>query len=200
MSDTSTRKREITREDLIPLDEYAKTRKERRKALTEMKRSRRVELGPYVTFYFENYETMWSQVQEMLYIEKGGEEQIADELSAYNPLIPQGSELVATMMFEIGDEKRRRELLARLGGVEDRIYLVLDDERIRAVPEDDVERSTPGGKTSSVHFLHFQFTAEQIARFRDSGVRAKLEIDHPEYDHSAAIPQSVREVLAEDFD
>ena len=102
---TDTR-RQLTRADILPLEDYVKVRRERRREITELKRRRRVEIGPFATFYFENFATMWQQVQEMLYIEKGGEAQIADELEAYNPLIPQGSELVATVMFEIDDPRR----------------------------------------------------------------------------------------------
>ena len=98
-------------------------RAERRKHISEIKRNRRLEVGPFATFYFEFYETMLHQVQEMLFIEKGGEAQLADELAAYNPLIPQGSELVATVMFEIDDPIRRGRVLATLGGVEDRAFI-----------------------------------------------------------------------------
>jgi hypothetical protein len=105
--------RQLTRADILPLQEYAKIRRQRRRHISEIKKHRRIEVGPYATFYFENLDTMWQQIQEMLYIEKGGEGQIADELEAYNPLIPQGSELVATVMFEIDDPTRRaRELMA----------------------------------------------------------------------------------------
>src|SRR6185437_1915776 len=100
-------KRRITRADIMPLADYTRERAERRRRITEVKRKRRVAVGPFATFYFENYETMWQQIHEMLYIEKGGEEQIEDELRAYNPLIPQGNELVATVMFEIDDAVRR---------------------------------------------------------------------------------------------
>jgi hypothetical protein len=96
-------KKEITPADILPYETYAKERKARRAAITAMKKNRRVEVGPYATFYFENYDTMFQQIQEMLHIEKGGAEQLEDELRAYNPLIPQGNELVATIMFEIND-------------------------------------------------------------------------------------------------
>jgi len=111
-------KHEITRGDLMPIPEYARVRKDRRQALVAAKRNRRLHVGPYATFHFENYDSMWHQVHEMLYIEKGGEAQIEDELRAYNPLIPNGRELIATVMFEIDDEKQRRNFLAKLGGVE----------------------------------------------------------------------------------
>src|ERR1700735_2860076 len=115
--------RQITPADLIPDADYAKERRERRAALLPGKRLRRAALGPICTVIFESYETMLFQVQEMLLTEKGGAEQVPDELAAYNPLIPQGSELVATVMFEIDDEVRREQALARLGGVEDMFFI-----------------------------------------------------------------------------
>src|SRR5438270_11093083 len=124
-------RRQLTRADILPLDEYVKIRRERRREISALKRQRRVEIGPFATFYFENFATMWQQVQEMLYIEKGGEAQIADELAAYNPLIPQGNELVATVMFEIDDAVRRANALTRLGGVESCMFLELAGERVR---------------------------------------------------------------------
>src|ERR1700687_408300 len=109
--------------------------------MSEIKRQRRVEVGPFATFYFESYATMWHQVHEMLHIEKGGEEQIGDELRAYNPLIPQGSELVATVMFEIDDEVRRKSVLERLSGIEDKMFLQIGGEQVRGVPEGDRENT-----------------------------------------------------------
>ena len=94
-------KKQIIKEDIMPLDVYTKSRKDLRRGIVEFKKDRRIALGPYATFYFESYETMLAQIQEMLYIEKGGEEQLKDELEAYNPLIPDGKELTATLMFEI---------------------------------------------------------------------------------------------------
>ena len=127
-------KRALTRDDVLPMAEYGKIRRERRQAVSELKKRRRVEVGPFATFYFENYDTMWQQVHEMLYVEKGGEDQIIDELAAYNPMIPQGNELVATVMLEIADAARRATMLARLGGIEDHIFLEIDGERISGKP------------------------------------------------------------------
>ncbi|HYC05889.1 MAG TPA: DUF3501 family protein [Azospirillaceae bacterium] len=194
-------KRQITRDDIMPMAEYAKVRAERRKALVEVKRNRRVPVGPYATFYFENYDTMWSQVHEMLFIERGGEGQIADELGAYNPLIPQGAELVATIMFEIDDPVRRKNLLNRLGGVEDTFYLEFaDGSRVQAVPEADVDRTSASGKASSVQFAHFPFTAQQKAAFAQPGTRVILGIGHENYAHMTVLPEAVRAELAKDFD
>ena len=192
--------RKITRADILPMAEYAKVRKDKRAELVAKKKHRRVEVGPYVTFYFESYDTMWAQVHEMLYIEKGGEEQIADELAAYNPLIPQGSELIATMMFEIDEENRRRRVLGRLGGVEQTVTITIGSHVVRGTAEEDVDRTTAAGKTSSVHFLHFPFTADDIAAFRDPSQPAILGIGHEGYQHMAMLSAETRKALASDFE
>src|SRR5262245_57853845 len=145
-----TMKHEITRADLMPIPEYSKVRKERRQTLVAAQRDRRLHVGRYATFHFENYDSMWHQVHEMLYIEKGGEAQVEDELRAYNSLIPNGRELVATIMFEIDDEKQRRAFLAKLGGVEETVFLRFDGETVRGKAETDVDRTTADGKASSV--------------------------------------------------
>lgn len=193
-------KRELTREDIISMETYIPERKERRRALTERKRDRRIAVGPDVTFYFENYDTMWHQVHEMLYIEKGGEGQIKDELMAYNPLIPNGTELVATMMFEIDDPDRRNLNLGRLGGVENTISIRIGGDAVAAVSETEVERTTDSGKTSSIHFLHFTFTGTQIEDFRNSNVEVILSIGHANYGHMAVISGAARAALIGDFD
>lgn len=195
-------KHEITRADILSMEEYGANRKARRQAAIALKKNRRLEVGPLATFYFENYETMLSQIHEMLWIERGGEEQIADELAAYNPLVPKGNELVATLMFEIDDPVRRDGVLRRLGRVEETVSIEIGDEVVRAVPEiqDGVERTKADGKTSSIHFLHFPFTQAQIEAFRSSETRALLAIEHENYAHMAVIPQNVREALAADFD
>ena len=191
--------RQITSADLIPDADYARERRERRLALLPIKRLRRVPLGPVCTFIFENYDTMLFQVQEMLLTEKGGAEQVPDELAAYNPLIPQGSELVATVMFEIDDEVRREATLARLGGVEDAFFIQVGESRAPGVPEGDVERTRDDGKTSSVHFLRFQLTPEQVARFRDPATQILIGCDHEQYSHLAGLTPATRAELAKDF-
>jgi Protein of unknown function (DUF3501) len=193
-------KHEITRADLMPIPEYTKVRKERRQTLVAAKRDRRLHVGPYATFHFENYDSMWHQVHEMLYIEKGGEAQVEDELRAYNSLIPNGRELVATIMFEIDDEKQRRAFLAKLGGVEETVFLRFDGETVRGVAERDVDRTTADGKASSVQFIHFPFTPAQIVKFRHSGTEVTLGFSHPAYGHMAIVPEATRAALAQDFD
>lgn len=191
--------KKITPADILPMDQYQRERKERRAALIPLKKLRRVEVGPHVTFYFENYDTMWLQVHEMLLIEKGGHEQIADELQAYNPLIPQGSELIATMMIEIEDAGQRARILAGLGNIEDTIALDLGGERIKALPSDDAERTNEAGKASSVHFIHFPLTSTQSKKFADPATPAILAITHTNYGHMAVIPAAVRAELAKDL-
>ena len=194
-------KRSLTRADIMPLPQYVTERPERRRRIAEMKRARRVEVGPFATFYFENYATMWHQIHEMLYIEKGGEEQIADELRAYNPLIPQGNELVATVMIEVDDEIRRQSVLARLGGIEAAMFLQVGGEQVRGVPVGDRENTrADDNKASSVQFVHFPFTAEQIARFRTPGTQVIVGFDHANYGHLAIMPDATRAALAQDFD
>jgi hypothetical protein len=191
--------REITRDDLIGVSEFALQRKERRTELLPVKRRRRVALGPHCTFYFECFETMLFQVQEMLLIEKGGEAQIADELAAYNPLIPQGSELVATVMFELDDPARRAAFLGSLGGVEGHFYIEVDGERAIGKPESDTERSREDGKTSSVHFLRFAFTADQIAAFKRPEARILLGCADDRYPHITLMGTPTREELSRDL-
>ena len=194
-----TSRHELTRADILPWAEYAKDRAEHRKRLTAIKRNRRVEVGPYVTFYFENFDTMWIQVQEMLHIEKGGETQIADELAAYNPLVPKGKELVATFMIEIDDALRRARVLSQLGGVEETASIEVGGERVVGKAEQDQDRTTAEGKASSVQFVHFPFTEAQIAAFREPNTRVILGLSHPNYSHMAVLSEATRASLAEDF-
>jgi hypothetical protein len=190
--------RRVTAQDIIPDAQYAAQRKARRAALLPIKRLRRVALGPHCTFYFESYDTMLFQVQEMLLTEKGGPGQLEDELLAYNPLIPQGRELVATVMFEIDDPARRARVLGELGGVEAHLFLQIGDARVVAVPEGDEER-TRDGKTSAVHFLRFALTDALAAAFRDPGVSAMIGCDHPLYGHLAVLSPDTRVELARDL-
>jgi hypothetical protein len=191
--------RDLTAADMLPLSEWASQRVAHRKALSERKKNRRLSVGPYATLYFENWDTMWYQVQEMLWIEKGGDAQLPDELAAYNPMIPNGAELSATLMFEISDEAKRATVLGQLGGVEDHISISLNGDRVAAVSEADLDRTKSDGKTSSVHFLHFPLTPAQIAAFNDPSTDVMLRIDHPNYGHAALVTGAVREQLSGDF-
>ena len=191
--------RQIGESDIVDIASYGAMRAERRRRMTELKRVRRLEVGPFATFYFENYETMLHQVQEMLFIEKGGAAQLPDELRAYNPLIPQGRELVATVMFEIDDPVRRARTLGRLGGVEETAFIEVDGSRIAGAPEEDQDRTTADGKASAVQFIHFPFAPEQIVRFCAADARAVVGFAHPDYSHMAVMPGAIRLALAADF-
>jgi len=192
-------KRFIEKEDLIIFEEYAKNRKKIRKDLVEFKKNRRVSIGPYATFYFESFETMLAQVQEMLHIEKGGEEQLKDELDAYNPLIPKGKELVATLMFEIDDPILRSNFLGKVGGIEEKVYMQVDNQKIKAIPEHDVDRTSSEGKASSVQFVHFNFSNEQIKKFKNPDTQVSIFIDHSLYSHQAKISKDTKNALIKDF-
>ncbi len=191
--------RRVTADDIIPDADFAKVRKERRAALLPLKQLRRVALGPHANVYFESYDTMLFQIQEMLLIEKGGAAQLKDELDAYNPLIPQGAELVATVMFEIDEPIRREQILGQLGGVEDHFFIQIGSERAPGRPEGDIERTREDGKTSSVHFLRFALTEAQKAAFKDPAVQAMVGCDHPLYAHLAMLSPATRAELAKDL-
>jgi len=192
-------KHELVAADILPAAEYARQRAEHRRRVGALKRNRRIEVGPYVTFYFESYDTMWLQVQEMVYIEKGGAAQVPEELTAYNPLVPKGNELVATFMIEIDDPERRQRVLRTLGGIEETAFLRVAGETIKAAAEADQDRTTAEGKASSVQFVHFPFTPAQIAAFSRPGTEVVIGFTHPQYGHMAILPEPVRAELAQDF-
>ena len=193
-------KKKILKEDIMPLDIYTKQRKELRKNIVEFKKDRRISLGPYATFYFESYETMLAQVQEMLYIEKGGDDQLKDELTAYNPLIPKGQELVATLMFEIDNPVSRAAFLGKVGGIEEKVFMKIDGEIVKAIPEEDVDRTSAEGKASSVQFIHFKFNEKQIEKFKSGSLQVELGIDHDEYSHTTKLTDTTLKSLSIDFD
>ena len=191
--------RQIQKQDLLPQDSYAKNRKQLRRELIKFKKNRRIALGPYATFYFESFETMLAQVQEMLHIEKGGDDQLKDELSAYNPLIPNGKELTATLMFEIDNPIVRANFLGKLGGVENHVFIKIDNKIIHAVPEEDVDRTSSEGKASSVQFVHFILNDDQIKKFKDNNIKIEIGIDHKEYSHATQLSENNIKALSEDF-
>ena len=193
-------KKEIQKRDIMPLDIYTKQRKELRKNIVDFKKNRRISLGPYATFYFESYETMLAQVQEMLYIEKGGGEQLKDELTAYNPLVPNGTELIATLMFEIDNPISRAAFLSKVGGIENNVFMKIDGEKVKAVPEEDVDRTSSDGKASSVQFIHFKLNDVQINKFKTFSQNIEIGIDHKEYSHTTKLSDITMESLSADFD
>ena len=192
-------KRVIQKEDIMPLEIYTQQRKELRKKIVEFKKDRRIPLGPYATFYFESFETMLAQVHEMLYIEKGGDEQLKDELTAYNPLVPNGKELTATLMFEIDNPVTRAAFLGKVGGIEETVYLKVGQELIKAVPEEDVDRTSAEGKASSVQFIHFKFTDDQVKKFKSNSSQIEIGINHKEYSHSTKLSENTIKSLSTDF-
>ena len=192
-------RREIQKEDIMSLDVYTKNRKQLRKNIVNFKKDRRIALGPYATFYFESYETMLAQVQEMLYIEKGGDEQLKDELIAYNPLIPNGKELTATLMFEIDNPVLRAAFLGKVGGIEEKVFIKINGEIVKATPEEDVDRTSSEGKASSVQFIHFKFTDEQIQKFKSNSSEVEIGIDHNEYTHTTKLSSATLNSLSADF-
>lgn len=195
-----TASREITAADILPWAQYAKERAQHRRRVGEIKRDRRIEVGPFCTFYFENRDTMWLQVQEMLHIERGGAAQLVDELAAYNPMIPAGSELSATVMIEIEDAERRHAMLSRLGGIENKMFLSFAGETVHGVADAMRENTSPEGKASSVQFVKFPFTSAQKEKFRAAGTQVVIGIDHANYGHMAVMPEATRQALIGDFD
>ena len=195
----SKEKRQIEKQDLMPAESYAESRKKIRKELIEFKKNRRIALGPYATFYFESFETMVAQIQEMLYIEKGGDEQLKDELIAYNPLVPNGKELTATLMFEIDNPLSRGAFLGKVGGIEKKIFIKIENEVVKALPENDVDRTSAEGKASSVQFIHFKFNDDQINKIKSGNVSIELGIDHKEYTHTTKLTEDNLKALSADF-
>ena len=190
----------LHREDLYSLEEYARIRPDFRRRVMEHKRNRRVPLGPHATLYFEDRMTMHYQVQEMLRAERIFEaEGIEEELQAYNPLIPDGTNLKATFMIEYEDAEERRQALAKLLGVENRVWLRVDGfDPVAPVADEDLERSTED-KTSSVHFLRFEFSDEMISALKQ-GAGLSAGCDHPELSECLSpLRKEIRDSLVSDL-
>jgi hypothetical protein len=190
----------LSREDLYSLEKYAEVRSEYRAKVMAHKQNRRQAIGPNATLYFEDTLTMQYQIQEMLRIERIFEAAgIQDELDAYNPLIPDGSNWKATFMVEFPDPEERKEKLAGLLGVEKHVWVqVADFARVSPIADEDLDREDEE-KTSSVHFLRFELSPEMVAAVK-KGAAVSMGIDHPNYIHSAEpIPQNVRDSLAGDL-
>jgi hypothetical protein len=190
----------ITRDSLLTLEAYALERKDFRARVLAHKKHRSVHLGDHVTLLFEDELTIRYQIQEMLRIEKTFEEAgIQDELDAYNPLVPDGSNFKATMLIEYEDAEERRVALARLKGIEDRVWIEVEGcGRVHAIADEDLERENEQ-KTSSVHFLRFELTAEMVAALK-YGVALGMGIDHPNYSTSIpAVSAAIRTALVADL-
>lgn len=191
---------EITRESLMGLETYAKSRVEFRKQVMEHKKNRRVNLGNHVTLLFEDEITLRYQVQEMLRIEKIFEEDgIQSELDAYNPLCPEGSNFKATMLIEYGNIAERKVALAKLIGIEDRLFIQVEGQpRVYAIADEDLERETEE-KTSAVHFVRFELTPEMKSALK-SGAQMMVGCDHPNYPvHLEELPQETHSALLKDL-
>lgn len=190
----------LTTTDLWSLEEYHKRRPTFRQEVLAHKRDRQAPIGPNVTLYFEDRVTIQYQIQEMLRAERIFEsEAIAEELAAYNPLIPDGTNLKATMMLEYPDVAERRAALARLAGIEDTVYLEVPNVgRVRAHADEDLERSNEE-KTSAVHFLRFELE-EPLRAALKSGAPLVLRVEHAEYRHESTVPDNVRKALVADLD
>ena len=193
--------RKLEASDLMGLEAYHKSRLAFREKVMAHKRDRRVAVGPNATLYFEDCLTIQYQVQEMLRIERIFEsEAIDEELQAYVPLIPDGSNLKATFMVEFADPEERRRELARLVGIEDKVYIQVSGcDRVYAIADEDLERATDE-KTSAVHFLRFELTAPMKSALQ-SGAELSIGIDHSHYPHLVvAIPAAARNSLIADLD
>ncbi|MEQ1498026.1 MAG: DUF3501 family protein [Novosphingobium sp.] len=191
--------RTIAADDILPPDQYALIRADKKSEAIARKRLTRLAVGPNATVLFENWDSMWLQIQEMLRIEKGGAEQLVDELAAYNPMVPNGAELTCTLLFEVADEQRRDVFLRTIGGVEGHVAVRLGGHLIEAIPEGDTARTRESdNKASAVHFLHFPFPPEAIAAWQSGEDSAMLVIDHPNYGHAALIGDEMRAFLGRD--
>jgi hypothetical protein len=190
----------IASNDLMTLEQYAKARNDIRARTMAHKKDRHVQIGRNATLYFEDRLTMLYQVQEMLRAERIFEDDgIQDELDAYNPLIPDGSNWKATFMIEFPDIEERQAALEKMIGIEDKVWIqVADFSKVHAIADEDLERET-GGKTSSVHFLRFELTADMIKAVK-SGAALGMGIDHPVYRYSVMpVPEGTRISLANDL-
>ena len=190
----------ITRESLLTLEDYARDRKNFRARVLEHKKARTVHLGEHLTLLFEDELTIRYQVQEMLRIEKIFEEAgIQDELDTYNPLVPDGRNWKATLLVEYEDVEERKRALARLKGIEDRVWVQVDEEpRVHAIADEDLERENDE-KTSAVHFVRFELTPAMIAALK-SGAGLAIGVDHPEYTATLQpVPDATRTALLADL-
>ena len=190
---------QIKAKDIYNREDYITKRPQLRKEIVSRKKRRRIDVGPYITLYFENRDTIIHQINEMVFIENGGEEQIQEEIIAYKSLIPNGKELIATVMVEIDNPLKRSEALSKMGGFEETFIIKVGDNQIEGKAELDVDRTTADGKASSVQFVHFNFNEEDIKNFKDDNVKIELSINHREYSHSTLLQFDTKSELSGDF-
>ena len=189
----------IEKSDILSRNEYKSKRKSLREKMVLRKKFRRVDIGPYVTMYFENKDTIIHQINEMVYIENGGEDQINDEISAYKSLIPDGQELVATVMIEIDSPIKRAEFLAKMGGFEEQISIKVGGQLIKGRAELDGDRTTADGKASSVQFVHFEFDEQAVKSIKNNMENVSISINHKSYRHSVILNTDTVVELTKDF-
>ena len=189
----------INKSDILNRDEYKSQRKSLREKMVLRKKNRRLDIGPYITIYFENRDTILHQINEMVYIENGGDEQVKDEISAYKSLVPNGKELVATLMVEIDSPIKRADFLGKMGGFEENLEVIVNHKVIKGNPESDLERTTAEGKASSVQFVHFEFDEEAINEFKDTNKDIMITINHNNYKHSTTMSKETKNELSKDF-
>ena len=189
----------IQETEILSRSTYIDKRKTLRENMVLRKKFRRVDIGPYITVYFENKDTIIHQINEMVYIENGGMEQIKEEIAAYKSLVPNGKELVATVMVEIDSPIKRAEFLGKMGGFEEKIEITVDNIKVEGKAELDVDRTTADGKASSVQFVHFEFDEKIINSIKKNKDKISISINHENYKHSAMLNISTVEELTKDF-
>jgi len=189
----------IETKDIASRDEYSKNRKNLRQKMVASKRNRRLDIGPNVTIYFENRKTIIHQINEMVFIENGGGEQIKEEIEAYKSLVPSGNNLVATLMVEVDNPIKRASLLSKLGGFEQQLFIKIGEVQIQGEAELDVDRTTADGKASSVQFVHFNFSDEEKKIFKNANAKVEIGISHKHYQHSTTMSDLTLKELNEDF-
>ncbi|MAH88788.1 MAG: hypothetical protein CMJ06_01885 [Pelagibacterales bacterium] len=189
----------IEEREILSRSTYIGKRKTLRENMVLRKKLRRIDIGPYITVYFENKDTIIHQINEMVYIENGGKEQVKEEIAAYKSLVPNGKELVATVMVEIDTPIKRAEFLGKMGGFEEKIGIMIDNIKIEGKAELDGDRTTADGKASSVQFVHFEFNDENINNIKKNKDKISLCINHHNYKHSTLLNTSTIEELIKDF-
>lgn len=189
----------IEETDILSRDTYKEKRRFLRENMVSRKKFRRVDIGPYVTIYFENKDTIIHQINEMVYIENGGKEQVKEEIAAYKSLVPNGKELVATVMVEIDSPITRADFLGKMGGFEEKIDIKVDNTKVKGIAELDGDRTTADGKASSVQFVHFEFNDENINNIKQNKDKVSIGINHDNYKHSTILNIRTVEELIKDF-
>ena len=189
----------IKETEILSRSTYLDKRKSLRENMVSRKKFRRIDIGPYITIYFENKDTIIHQINEMVFIENGGKEQVKDEIAAYKSLVPNGKELVATVMVEIDNPIKRADFLGKMGGFEEKIDIKINNIKVKGIAELDGDRTTADGKASSVQFVHFEFNDENINNIKKNKDKVSISIEHENYKHSTILNISTVEELIKDF-